>query len=343
MPVRFLAAALLHFLALYPSVFAGDGSWVDKKVILKEAKVKIGFKTETGGDKSVSELSELTYTVLDDRDGFLKVRDRAKTAWFPKRKAVLAEDAVDYFTDSITQKPDAADLYKRRAAAWELRGELDAAVKDLDEAIRLDPKGHTYRNNRGLLYFQQGEIDRALKDFDEEIRLRPAYARAYNNRAAVYNQAGQPDKAIKDYDEAIRLQPDDALAYAGRGIVLFTKKDYQRAQADYEAAIRCDPEYLLAYNNLADALACCADAKFRDGAKAVELARTACRLSKWKQGVCLDTLACACAEAGQFDEAVKWQKKALDDPEYEKTYGNKGRMLLQRFEARQAYHYSADE
>lgn len=343
MSARVPGAALLAALILALPVLAGEESWVGKKIILKESRVKIGFKTEAGGDKSVAELSELTYTVLDEQDGFLKVRDCARSAWFPKSKAVLAEDAVDYFTDTITQKPSAPDYYKRRAAAWEARGEIDAAIKDLDEAIRLDPKGHTYWNNRGLLHFQQGEIDQALKDFDEAIRLKPGYANAFANRAAVFSQMGQQDRAIKDYDEAIRLRPDNALAYAGRGIIHLMKKDYPRALADYESAIRADPEYVLAYNNMADALACCPDPKIRDGAKALELAKKACQMSEWKMGVCLDTLACAYAELGQFDEAVKWQKKALEDAGYEKMFGDKGREQLKLFEDKKPFHYPAPQ
>jgi serine/threonine-protein kinase len=41
----------------------------------------------------------------------------------------------------------------------------------------------------------------------------------------------------------------------------------------------------------------------------------ACKRSDWKDPSCLDVLAAAYAEAGQFDEAVRYQTRALDDPE----------------------------
>ena len=57
----------------------------------------------------------------------------------------------------------------------------------------------------------------------------------------------------------------------------------------------------------------------RSGARAVELATQACKLTDFKNGAFIDTLAAAHAEKGEWDEAVKWQQEAVklsaDQPE----------------------------
>ena len=59
-------------------------------------------------------------------------------------------------------------------------------------------------------------------------------------------------------------------------------------------------------------LAACPDEQIRDGADAVKAATTACELTDWKNPLFLSTLAAAHAEAGEFDQAVEWQQKAIE-------------------------------
>ena len=43
------------------------------------------------------------------------------------------------------------------------QGELDSAMADYNEAIRLDPSAHAY-GNRGNVWFAMQEYDKALAD-----------------------------------------------------------------------------------------------------------------------------------------------------------------------------------
>jgi tetratricopeptide (TPR) repeat protein len=321
---------------------AGEGSWVGKRVILKEPGVRMGPWREAAGEKSGTELRRTVLVVIEDKVGFLSVRQDGKIGWFPKNKAILAADGVAYFGELIKKDPAKADSYKRRAAAWSEKKDSDKALQNLNEAIRLDPKEHSYWIERGIVFLAKNKPDKAVKDFNEAIKLKPT-ERAHAGRGTFYLDSGDFDKAVAEFDEAIRLNPDYAPAYGNRGYGHVAKADYRQALFDYDTASRLDPDDPLVYNNKADLLACCPDPVFRDGAKAVEIATKACDLTKWKNGTVIDTLAAAYAESGQFDEAVKWINKALEDDSYRKEHGDVSRFRLRFYEAGKPYHYGDGE
>jgi hypothetical protein len=102
-----------------------------------------------------------------------------------------------------------------------------------------------------------------------------------------------------------------------------------------KAAYQAAPDHPLVCNNLSWFLATCPDGRLRDGQRAVALARQACQTTEWRDRFCLDTLAAACAENGDFEEAVHWQGQSLDlAPEEEKQ---DRRARLESYEARRPY------
>jgi lipoprotein NlpI len=137
---------------------------------------------------------------------------------------------------------DLAALFYHRGHEYKTKGDLDHAIADYSEAIRLDPKDADAYNNRGNVYLDKGDLDRAMADYTEAIGLDPKYAVAYYNRGIMYRKKGDLDRAMADYTEAIRLDPKYAHAYGSRGIVYRDKGDLDRAIADSTEAIRLDPK-----------------------------------------------------------------------------------------------------
>ncbi|MBS0530246.1 MAG: tetratricopeptide repeat protein, partial [Proteobacteria bacterium] len=103
--------------------------------------------------------------------------------------------------------------------------------------------------NRGYGLTEKRELDRALADLDEAIKIDPAYACAYTNRGRVFAFKKDLDRAIKDYDEALRIDPAFALAYNNRGDAWVGKGDARRAMADFDTAIKIDPDLAIAHGN----------------------------------------------------------------------------------------------
>ena len=167
--------------------------------------------------------------------------------WHYFKKGDIDRAIADY-NESIRLDPKYALAYNNRGWAYYDKGDIDRAFADYNEAIRLDPKYVFAYNNRGNAYRDQGDIDRAIADFNKAIRLDRKYVHAYNNRCLAYAKKGDNDRAIADCNEAIRLDPKFVQAYNNRGTAYSAKGDNDRAIADYNESIRLDPK-AQAYNN----------------------------------------------------------------------------------------------
>ena len=158
---------------------------------------------------------------------------------------------------------------------------------------------------------RKGQSDAALVHYEEAIRLQPNYADAYYNRGNVLLTNGRVQEAIADLETAIQIQPNDADAHTCLGNALLQQGSLKEAIAQYEDASALAANDPHSRNNIAWVLGTSSDASVRDGAKAVEFAQQAVRLSDSRDPKFIRTLAAAYAESGRFAEAVTTAKQAV--------------------------------
>jgi tetratricopeptide (TPR) repeat protein len=80
------------------------------------------------------------------------------------------------------------------------------------------------------------DLDAALADCNEALRLRPDFVPALDSRAFVHMRGGRFREAIPDYDAAIKGIPQDPYSLYGRGIAKIRTGDTAGGQADIEAS-----------------------------------------------------------------------------------------------------------
>lgn len=98
---------------------------------------------------------------------------------------------------------------------------------------------------RGWSYHKLGDLEHALADYTEKVRLQPEAADGYGWRGSVYLDQEDYPQALEDYSQAIRLATDDVdlpVWYQDRGTARHLLEDYQGAIADYTAALEAGGE-----------------------------------------------------------------------------------------------------
>ena len=152
-----------------------------------------------------------------------------------------------------------------------------------------------------------------MPTFPGQGRVECRSAHTYHYRGRVYHWYKHDyANAVADYTMALQLNPKIEMVNYRRGDAYHALGIYGKAEEDYVAALARDPEYPNLLNRCAWQLATCPDPKFRDGKRAVEMAMKANEKFGWKISEHVETLAAAYAENSQFDEAIKWEKKALE-------------------------------
>jgi tetratricopeptide (TPR) repeat protein len=158
-----------------------------------------------------------------------------------------------------------ADLFAARARAYRAQADLDRAIADFGEAIRLDPTRAFFVELRGNVWFERRDYQRAIIDYDRALQVNPKLVPAHVGRASAHFARGDFDAAIADYQAAIELNPKAAGLYVQRGNVWRRKGDVARAIADYSEALRIVPALLGAHVARGIALEAAGD---RSGARA---------------------------------------------------------------------------
>ena len=134
-----------------------------------------------------------------------------------------------------------------RGIAWRRKGDLDRAIADYDQAIRLNPTAAAY-NNRGSAWHAKGENERAIADLNRRsgsIRARPTPT----SIAATPSASGSIlSGAIADYTRAIELSPTAALAYYNRAWAHYLAGENVEAQADVDRAIEINAHSASAFS-----------------------------------------------------------------------------------------------
>jgi tetratricopeptide (TPR) repeat protein len=127
--------------------------------------------------------------------------------------------------------------------AWQTKGDLDRAIADYDQAIRIDPKNTRAYSVRGVAWAAKGDLDRAIADYYQAIRLDPKNTNVYDNRGIAWAAKGDLDRAIADYDQAIRLDPKNSSWYFHRGLSNLYAGALPTALADLNQASELNPKH----------------------------------------------------------------------------------------------------
>jgi len=146
-------------------------------------------------------------------------------------------------SEAIRRNPRDLNAVTARAEAYFDQGDYPRAIADFGAAIRLEPANPQFWNSRCWARAVWGrELDLALADCNESLRLLSGDSNTLDSRGFVHLRRGEFEAAIKDYDAAIKsAEPgSESASLYGRGLARLRMGQTANGRADINAATAQD-------------------------------------------------------------------------------------------------------
>jgi tetratricopeptide (TPR) repeat protein len=186
-------------------------------------------------------------TAIEDLSQAIRLDPKYAHAFYNRGNAYdhkgQLDRAIEDYTQAIRLDPKFAVAFRNRGNAYNHEGQHDSAIEDDTQAIRLEPENAENFNSRCWSRAIAGrDLDKALSDCNESLRLKPNVANTLDSRGMVHLKLRQYDRAFKDYSDAIAINAKAASALYGRGYARKQQGDNADAMADMAAAKEIQPD-----------------------------------------------------------------------------------------------------
>ena len=136
-----------------------------------------------------------------------------------------------------------------------LNENLPEAIREIEEANRLDPASPFLARETAFLYTENGEMEKALAICTKALALYPDDIDIRLLLGGIYLNQKKYENAAAEYRRVIDLDPKNLNALFYLGTSQAELKRYNDAVASFQELIRIEPEHFMANYYLARILA----------------------------------------------------------------------------------------
>lgn len=202
-------------------------------------KRRVELLATTGKNKEANDL--LAQIIKDDPKDSDAVQMRAALMLSTGNRDQI-NLAVNDLQSLVTKTPDNHLLRYDLGRALAARNDLDAALLQLEEAIKIRPDMIAAHELLARIYLAKGDA-KALKAAEDTLKLDPNNLQAHLVRASsLLNSAGDKDKAKQELAYITKTFPQNPEARYMVGALALQQKDYTKAEETFSELHKDNPK-----------------------------------------------------------------------------------------------------
>lgn len=154
---------------------------------------------------------------------------------------------------SLAMAQGSANDYFDQGNFWHEKGDLDKAIANWSEAVKINPEFANAYHNLGSAWGHKGNFEQAIEYFNKALSIDPQNSITYRARGTAWSNIAYRSRgdvrlrnysqAISDLNEAIKINPTDADAYYSRGVTWQLQGKGDKAITDYSEALKINPQH----------------------------------------------------------------------------------------------------
>jgi tetratricopeptide (TPR) repeat protein len=247
--------------------------------------------------------------LMSDMRGMLKSAAAYESLGIAALEGGDLATATRYFRQGLDVAPDSASLHHRLGTALFLGGDARAGQEQFEAALKLAPDFARAHYSLGVVMASAGRPREAIERLSAAVKSEPDYVEARLLLGDMLRHSGRPKDALAHYAHVLALDQRSSAAMLGQSLALAAVGDYRQARDRLSEASLTHVDHADISQALARILAAAPDAAVRDGRRAVAIMQAVVQQQAGPEQS--EAMAMAYAEAGDYGQAIEWQRKAI--------------------------------
>ncbi|MFS8116868.1 MAG: tetratricopeptide repeat protein [Microcoleus sp.] len=151
------------------------------------------------------------------------------------------DGAIENYQQALEFNPKDAEVYKKLAEVYVLKGEFESAIAQCNLAIKFKPNFAPAYLTMGNALHAQDKLEMAIEAYLQALKIQPSFAEASANLGSMYYKLGQLAQAASHYQKALAINPTLCSVNVMLGDVLQQQGKLDAAIACYQKVLQLQP------------------------------------------------------------------------------------------------------